>query len=109
MNTLIKDITIINEGLSFQGSLLIKDELIEGIIDSKLADYPLIRHQWESTADKVIDGKDSFLIPGVIDDQVHFREPGATQKGDIERVNLLLQFWVAQHLLWICPTTIHLW
>lgn len=84
MNTLIKDITIINEGLSFQGSLLIKDELIEGIIDSKLADYPLIRHQWESTADKVIDGKDSFLIPGVIDDQVHFREPGATQKGDIE-------------------------
>lgn len=84
MNTLIKDITIINEGLSFQGSLLIKDELIEGIIDSNCADYHRIISDWEVTAEKIIDGKDSYLMPGVIDDQVHFREPGATQKGDIE-------------------------
>lgn len=72
--TLIKNCTIINEGKSVKGALLIKDSLIEKII-SLDEEYP--------TADTVIDAQGQYLIPGVIDDQVHFREPGLTQKGDI--------------------------
>lgn len=71
--TLIKNGTIINEGKAYKGALLIKDAIIEKIILTE--DYP--------TADVVIDAQGKYLIPGVIDDQVHFREPGLTQKGDI--------------------------
>lgn len=71
--TLIKNGTIINEGKSFKGALLIKDSLIEKIILTE--DYP--------SADVVVDAQGKYLIPGVIDDQVHFREPGLTHKGDI--------------------------
>lgn len=70
---LIKNGTIINEGKAYKGALLIKDAIIEKIILTE--DYP--------TADVVIDAQGKYLIPGVIDDQVHFREPGLTQKGDI--------------------------
>lgn len=71
--TLIKNGTIINEGKSFKGALLINDSIIEKIILTE--DYP--------SADVVIDAQGKYLIPGVIDDQVHFREPGLTHKGDI--------------------------
>lgn len=71
--TLIKNGTIINEGKAYKGALLIKDAIIEKIILTE--DYP--------TADVVVDAQGKYLIPGVIDDQVHFREPGLTQKGDI--------------------------
>lgn len=84
MKTLIKEITIINEGKSFVGSILIEDEIIAGVINSDSADYYLISYQWEQVCDIIKDGKGYYIIPGVIDDQVHFREPGATQKGDIE-------------------------
>lgn len=84
MNTLIKDITIINEGTIFEGSILIENEIIGGIISCDFADYHRILSQWELICEKKIDGKGAFLMPGVIDDQVHFREPGATHKGDIE-------------------------
>ena len=84
MKTLIKEITIINEGKSFVGSILIEDEIIAGVINSDSADYYLISYQWEQVCDIIKDGKGYYIIPGVIDDQVHFREPGATHKGDIE-------------------------
>jgi len=72
---LINNATIINEGRSFRASLLIKDELISaiGAIDDK--DVP------ENA--RIIDAKGYLLLPGIIDDQVHFREPGLTHKGDI--------------------------
>lgn len=64
---------MVNEGKLFEGDLLIQDEFIAEIADSISAkpDY------------KVIDAEGNFLIPGAIDDQVHFREPGLTHKADI--------------------------
>ena len=77
MKTLIKDATIINEGLNYTGSVLINDNKIEKV-------FP---HIFPSDFDlkevEVINAKGLYLIPGVVDDQVHFREPGLTQKGEI--------------------------
>lgn len=70
---LIKNAKIVNEGQIFQGDLLIENQLIVAI-------QPLILPK-ENT--HIIDAKGNFLIPGAIDDQVHFREPGLTHKGDI--------------------------
>ena len=72
---LIKNATIINEGRTFHGSLLIKDEIIASIGSPDQMDIP--------ASTKTIDATGLLLIPGVIDDQVHFREPGLTHKGDI--------------------------
>lgn len=72
----IKDATIINEGREFTGSVLIDGEFIKAIYESS-DEYILPQ------GCKVIDAKGKWLIPGVIDDQVHFREPGLTHKGDI--------------------------
>jgi dihydroorotase len=70
---LIKNAKIVNEGKIFEGDLLIEDELIIEISDSISA----------KTDYKVIDAEGNYLMPGAIDDQVHFREPGLTHKGDI--------------------------
>ncbi|MCC6816562.1 MAG: dihydroorotase [Saprospiraceae bacterium] len=69
---LIKNVQIVNEGKIFDSDLLIKNSRIEKISSS-------ISHK---EAD-IIEGNGLFLIPGCIDDQVHFREPGLTHKGDI--------------------------
>ncbi len=77
MKILIKDATIINDGLNFKGSVLVNGEMIETIYPSVLPkDLPIDTF-------KVIDAEGLYLIPGVIDDQVHFREPGLTHKGEI--------------------------
>lgn len=70
---LIKNAKIVNEGKIFEGDLLIENQLIVEIEDSISAKPEY----------KVIDAEGNFLIPGAIDDQVHFREPGLTHKGDI--------------------------
>ena len=70
---LIKNAKIINEGAIFESDLLIENELIVKI-----------QKNISTSADTVIDAKGNYLIPGVIDDQVHFREPGLTHKGTIE-------------------------
>lgn len=74
---LIKNARIINENKIFNGSVLIHNHTIERIYEG---DLPL---SVEQQADDVIDATGKWLIPGVIDDQVHFREPGLTHKGDI--------------------------
>lgn len=74
MSILIKNASIINEGQSFKGSVLINDRFIEKILK---ADQPL------PSADRIINAEGLYLLPGVIDDQVHFREPGLTHKADI--------------------------
>ena len=74
MKTLIKNAQIVNEGKIFKADVLIENDLIAKI-SSTIS---------EENVDKIIDAENSFLIPGVIDDQVHFREPGLTHKGDIE-------------------------
>jgi dihydroorotase len=70
---LIKSAQIINEGKIISSDLLIKEGKI-----AKIA--PSIS---EDDADIVIDAQGKYLIPGAIDDQVHFREPGLTHKGEI--------------------------
>jgi len=71
---LIKNAKIVNEGVIFEGDVLIEDQLIVEIAESISA---------KSSTTKIIDAGGNFLIPGAIDDQVHFREPGLTHKGDI--------------------------
>ncbi len=73
MKTLIRNANIVNEGKVFQGHVLIDNNII-----SKISEYEI-----NVKADKVIDAKDNYLFPGCIDDQVHFREPGLTHKGEI--------------------------
>lgn len=72
---LIKNAKIVNEGAIFEGDLLIEDKFIKEVAASISAKSPDV---------KIIDAEGNFLIPGAIDDQVHFREPGLTHKGNIE-------------------------
>lgn len=75
MRTIIRNATLVNEGLSFLGHLVIEDECISEI---------LLEHESPSApCDVDIDATGMFLIPGVIDDHVHFRDPGLTHKADI--------------------------
>jgi dihydroorotase len=74
-NILIKNATIINEGRSFRNDLLITDELISSVGSADKFTIP--------SGTKIVDATGLLLIPGVIDDQVHFREPGLTHKGNI--------------------------
>ena len=75
MKTLIKNALLVNEGRTFRGHLLIEDRLIADIIEGDEA---------PSGADRAVDASGCYVIPGVIDDHVHFREPGLTRKADIE-------------------------
>ena len=76
MNTiLIKNAKIVNNGIIIEGDVLIEGEFIVEIAE---------RISAKSSNCKIIDAEGSYLIPGAIDDQVHFREPGLTHKGDIE-------------------------
>ena len=72
---LIKNAKIVNEGVIFEGDVLIENDLIVEISESISA---------KSSQCVIIDAEGNYLIPGAIDDQVHFREPGLTHKGDIE-------------------------
>jgi len=72
---LIKNATIVNEGLSFKGDLLVKDEYIEH--------FGTVEKERIPAGTRIIEASGLLLIPGVIDDHVHFREPGLTHKGDI--------------------------
>lgn len=75
MNTvLIKNAKIVNEGTIFEGDVLIENEFIVEIA-------PIISPKLSNC--KIIDAEGNYLIPGAIDDQVHFREPGLTHKGTI--------------------------
>jgi len=72
--TLIKNARIVNEGKILERDILIKDDFIIEINKSISI---------KSSDTLLIDAEDQFLLPGVIDDQVHFREPGLTHKGTI--------------------------
>lgn len=76
MNYIIKNATLVNEGKTFMASVVISGVTIEKItqtIDND-SDYP---------GYEIIDAEGLLLLPGAIDDQVHFRDPGLTHKGDI--------------------------
>ena len=72
MRLLIKNAKLVNQGKSFYSDLLIEEKIIKKIA-------PKI----QENVDRVIDAKGLHLIPGIIDDQVHFREPGLTHKAEI--------------------------
>ena len=76
MMQLIKNATIVNEGRIFIGSVLIDGERIKAVFEENQAIE--IKESYTE-----IDARGMLLIPGIIDDQVHFREPGLTHKGDI--------------------------
>ena len=76
MRTLIQGGTLVNEGRLFEGSILIED--------SQIAQIYTEPHTPEASYDEVIDASGCFVLPGIIDDHVHFREPGLTAKADIE-------------------------
>lgn len=76
METLIKGGTIINEGKSFEGSIVIENDRLVSIIEGN----NISSNKYE----QVIDATGCYIFPGLIDCHVHFREPGLTEKADIE-------------------------
>ena len=74
MKTIIRNATIVNEGRKFVGSVVIEDEMIQEVLESD---------DTTQYYDLEIDATGLYLFPGVIDDHVHFREPGMTHKADI--------------------------
>lgn len=75
MQTLIHNAIIVNEGKQFKGGVIIDNELITAVFEGSRPD---------GSFSNIIDADGKYLIPGVIDDQVHFRDPGLTYKGDIQ-------------------------
>jgi dihydroorotase len=72
MRTVVKGGRIVNEGNSFIGDIIIEGETIKSL--GKTID---------ESADAVVDANGCYVLPGIIDDHVHFREPGLTEKADI--------------------------
>ena len=72
MLTLIKNAQIVNEGKIYKSDVLIENQIIKEIANNIIIDV-----------DQIIDAERLHLLPGVIDDQVHFREPGLTHKANI--------------------------
>mgnify|MGYP003969084629 FL=1 len=72
---IIKNAQIVNEGITFAGDVLIEGQYIKEIASSISI---------KNSNVTIIDAKGNYLLPGVIDDQVHFREPGLTHKASIE-------------------------
>ena len=76
MRTLIKGGTLVNEGKVFDGAIVVEEDKIRKIVAGNQVP--------ESSYDHIVDASGCFVLPGVIDDHVHFREPGLTAKADIE-------------------------
>ena len=72
---LITNAQIVNEGKTFHGALYIEDEIIKEVFTGDV--------EVPADCNEVIDAHGAYLIPGVIDDHVHFRDPGLTHKADI--------------------------
>ena len=72
--TLIKDALIINEGRQYRSDILIKNDII----------YKIAKNIIPKKNYVLIEASNKILLPGIIDDQVHFREPGLTHKATIE-------------------------
>ena len=73
--TLIQHVTIVNEGKQFKGAVIIEDERITSVVEGQVCNI--------EDFGEVINGEGCYLLPGVIDEHVHFRDPGLTHKADI--------------------------
>lgn len=76
MRILINNATIVNEGQVRQGFVIVEDD--------RIAQISTDTAKPETPVDKTIDASGCYVLPGVIDEHVHFREPGMTAKADIE-------------------------
>ena len=76
MKLLIQHGTIVNENNIFDGTVIVEDSKITKIVDGDTVP--------NASFDDVIDASGCFVLPGLIDDHVHFREPGLTEKADID-------------------------
>ncbi|MCF6169499.1 MAG: dihydroorotase [Bacteroidales bacterium] len=74
----IKGALIVNEGQIFKGDVFVEGQIISGVVPSGSTESRMNQSGYET-----IPAEGLYLLPGVIDDQVHFREPGLTYKGDI--------------------------
>ncbi len=86
MNYLIENATLVNEGQIFVASVFVSDGKIAKIVRKSEVPEPAVAEHSrsiEGPACRVIDAKGKYLIPGIIDEHVHFREPGLTYKADI--------------------------
>ena len=82
MNYYIKNATLVNEGQTFVASVFVCDGKIAKIVREDQEEDPALR-QAQGPFTQIIDATGKYLIPGIIDEHVHFREPGLTQKADI--------------------------
>lgn len=93
--TWIKNARIVNEGKIFHGSIVIENEVItEVLAEETVPSQP---------CGEIIDAKGYYLMPGVIDDHVHFRDPGLTHKADIHTESTAAAAGGVTSL-WTCPT-----
>lgn len=77
---LIKNASIVNENNIFMGSVFLQNNLITKIFEGTISTEQIENLPSET---RIIDAIGQYLLPGIIDDQVHFREPGLTHKGTI--------------------------
>ena len=77
MRTIIQGGTIVNEGKTFDGAIIVEQDKIKEIVTGNVNPEAYVD-------DFILDASGCFVFPGVIDDHVHFREPGLTEKADIE-------------------------
>ena len=92
---LIKNALLINEGKSREASVLVVGDTISTVYtDDSYTDI-------EEHVDEIIDASGKWLLPGVIDDQVHFREPGLTHKADINTESMAAGAGGLHHI-WRC-------
>lgn len=73
----IKNATIVNEGRAFVGSIIIDDDRIDEVLEGRDC-------RPELPADEIFEAEGCYVLPGVIDDHVHFRDPGLTRKADFD-------------------------
>ena len=76
MKRLILHGTLVNDANKFDGSVIVEDSKITKIVEGNTVP--------NASFDEVIDASGCFVLPGLIDDHVHFREPGLTAKADID-------------------------
>ena len=84
MRTLIEGGHIVNEGRVFDGVVVVEDGNIVEVIDHSNNSAGKVSSQTSGSTCSVIDATGCYVLPGIIDDHVHFREPGLTEKADID-------------------------
>jgi dihydroorotase len=84
MKTLLTNAKVINEYQIFFADLVIEDGIIQKILKHSSSEYSDFRNNYNKAEYNIIDIAFDYLMPGMIDDQVHFRDPGLTHKADLE-------------------------